>query len=111
MKIFFANTSLYKITNIAKLNFNKNSATKFASKPDAITFTSTPKLLSPQEGEIYATKYRNSTAGYRGEYKKDFNDDFVYTMTNSAFEFIKNHKNSKKTDLMWFAVPGIIYKT
>ena len=63
---------------------------------DVVSFSSKTKLLSPQDGEEYATKYRNSTAGYRGEFGADFNDDFVYTMTNSAGEFIIKHKNSQK---------------
>ena len=61
---------------------------------DYVLLSSKPKLLPAKEGEEYATKYRNSTAGYRGEFGKDFNDDFVYTMTNAASEYMIKHKNS-----------------
>jgi len=61
---------------------------------DSVLFSSKPKLLLANEDEEYATKYRNSTAGYRGEFGKNFNDDFVYTMTNAASEFMIKHKNS-----------------
>lgn len=61
---------------------------------DYVLLSSKPKLLPANEGAEYATKYRNSTAGYRGEFCKDFNDDFVYTMTNAASVFMIKHKNS-----------------
>lgn len=69
---------------------NVNTGTK-----DSVVLSKKPKLLSQEEGKIYAEKYRNSTAGYRGEFNKDFNDDFVHTMTMSAAQFMIKHKNSK----------------
>ena len=62
---------------------------------DTFSFSNKPKLLSAQEGKIYADKYKNSTSGYRGEFQKDFNDDFVYTMTHASGEYMIKHKNSK----------------
>ena len=64
-------------------------------KQDTISFTNKPKLLSAKDAQIYADKYKNSTSGYRGEFQKDFNDDFVYTMTHASGEYMIKHKNSK----------------
>lgn len=78
-------SSIVSFSSLKKIN---------GSSCDSIILSSKPKLLPAQEGLEYATKYRNSTAGYRGEYGKDFNDDFVYTMTNAASEFMIKHRNS-----------------
>lgn len=95
MKISSIGVSLNQVNKFSKLSFASNpyKKTDFNSC-DKISFTNKKQLLTPQEGEIYASKYRNSTAGYRGEFKKDFNDDFVYTMTQAASEFMLNHKNA-----------------
>lgn len=95
MKISSIGISLNQVNKFSKLNFASNPYKKVDfNSCDKISFTNKKQLLTPQEGEIYASKYRNSTAGYRGEFKKDFNDDFVYTMTQAASEFMLNHKNT-----------------
>lgn len=84
-----------KASNVSLSKLKSVSFGKLTTPADSVSFSHKPKLLSSQEGEVYATKYRNSTAGYRGEFGNDFNDDFVYTMTNSAGEYMIAHKNAK----------------
>lgn len=98
MKVSFNNIHASFVNKTSNVYFSKLQLVSFGKLTtpiDSISFSNKPKLLSSQDGEVYATKYRNSTAGYRGEFKKDFNDDFVYTMTNSAGKFMIDHKNAK----------------
>ena len=99
MKIIAVNPYISSSAKFTKVNFPKFSSLAYCKltspRADMVSFSSKPKLLSEQAGEVYATKYRNSTAGYRGEFGYDFNDDFVYTMTNAASSYILEHGNSK----------------
>lgn len=98
MKVSFSNVQLSSFNRLSKTYLSTSPFISFKKSvqlpSDSVSFSHKPKLLSAQQGELYATKYRNSTAGYRGKYGKDFNDDFVYTMTNSASDFMIKHKNS-----------------
>lgn len=98
MKVSFNNFQTNSTNKFSKVSFKPLSQISFKQQKnevDSVSISHKPQLLSPEAGEIYATKYRNSTAGYRGEYGEDFNDNFVHTMTNSASKFMIEHKNAK----------------
>ncbi len=101
-----------KINAILNTNFNRIQKTQSVTLPffarttaiqgvDTFTFSGRdPKLLSEEEGEIYADKFKSSTSGYRGNYldtskPQDFNDRFVYTMTHATADYIdENDRNN-----------------
>ena len=91
MRIIF-NPSVPLINNIKQINGNKFRYNK-AVGYDEISFGRNPKILGAKEAERYVEKYTTSTSGYRGEYGKDFNDRFVYTMTQAASKYMNEHKN------------------
>ena len=92
---FLSHNKVNNNKNIAISNPYSINAISFGGlDKDTLSFSNKPKLLSAQEGKIYADKYKNSTSGYRGEFQKDFNDDFVYTMTHASGEYMIKHKNS-----------------
>ena len=79
---------------VSKINYspviNKNH-----SGFDTVSFGRNPMLLGDKEAQKYVDKYKTSTSGYRGEYGKDFNDRFVYTMTQAASKYMIDHKNTQ----------------
>ena len=95
MRIIF-NPSVPLINNIKQINGNKFRYNK-AVGYDEISFGRNPKILGAKEAERYVEKYTTSTSGYRGEYGKDFNDRFVYTMTQAASKYMTDNKKRSKT--------------
>ena len=91
--------------SIQKVNCTKYNIIQWYNSPrrvytnssDCISFKAkTPMLLSPEEGEKASEKLKKSTAGYRADIHKEFNDKFVFTMTHAVIKYMKD-RNQKAT--------------
>lgn len=93
MKITF-NTNINRISAVQNPLIKSNKLYSFNSATDVVTFGRNPKILGEKESVAYIDKYKTSTSGYRGVLGEDFNDKFVYTMSQAAGKYMVDHKNS-----------------
>ena len=80
--------SINSFINVNKINYVGLKPYSISTPiTDTVTFRARDKqLLSAQEGEKAANKLKTATAGYRGEFGADFNDKFVYSLTNAVIQ-------------------------
>ena len=81
--------SVNSFVNVNRLNYLGVKPYFLSTQPitDTVSFRARDKqLLSAQEGLDYSNKLKNATAGYRGVYGEDFNDKFVYSITNAVIQ-------------------------
>ena len=81
--------SVNSFVNVNRLNYLGVKPYFLSHQPitDTVSFRARDKqLLSAQEGLDYSNKLKSATAGYRGVYGEDFNDKFVYSITNAVIQ-------------------------